>query len=670
MQWKTRLQAIRGWDFPLIGVAVLAALVRCFRIGLYTITWDEVNLLFWSMRIARYGDWIWLSNNWSSIPGLSHSPISNYLLAIPYLFTLDPRVVRLFVALLGVLAVILAYLLVNRFFDRTAATFTGLLFAVSPMLVQWSREVWNPNLAPAFIALWALAGLVGYHEGKRWGRLVSWVSLSIAVQAHPGNVLLGIPALYLVGVGWFNPDIDRRDLIWSTLAGIGLAVISLVPWVIGLAFPDIPQAPIMATTAGDAPPPSLREIYANAPGFSLSNLINSFSEVSSGTAYWPVWRAYSGPGNWWPPKWTDNILWVSTWLALAGAVGFLVYGFRKGREGVPYTFLGLVSLWPLFGYALSPIRIVNYYVMAIAFGSLPIQGILLSKAAKHKPWGTLVGGGLLAAFLVIQTWSILATFRWLDIDGWKYEPYRAPLRDLRNLIADWTADGDHEVLVILDGEVPKYATSDGQTYFWTVIGGGYPVRIVSRFFGQGVPVSPDGATVVAYYSHPTIPALFGEGEPVGLLDGKPIFRQVDIPPGYALDYNFTPENISRFNNGARMIGLYAPNDPQAGQPWPVILVWEMTGEGTGESWQFSLRLADDQERRFGQSDFNAIRPETWRDGDIVFSETTLWVGEDYPDDVHPRIEILMYTSEDNRNADATDDEGNVVAPWLYLSMLQ
>ncbi len=74
---------------------------------MYQVTWDEVNLLFWGLRIARYNDWNWISNNpfsWSMawLPTHNHSPLSNYLLALPYLFTTDPCIVRLFVELLGV----------------------------------------------------------------------------------------------------------------------------------------------------------------------------------------------------------------------------------------------------------------------------------------------------------------------------------------------------------------------------------------------------------------------------------------------------------------------------------------------------------------------------------------------------------------------------------------
>ena len=77
--------------------------------------------------------------------------------------------------------------------------------AVRPVAVrrEWSRFVWNPNIAQPFIALWMLTGLLGYSEGRRWARIGHWLALSGAVQAHLGLASqLGPLSLLLVVLAW------------------------------------------------------------------------------------------------------------------------------------------------------------------------------------------------------------------------------------------------------------------------------------------------------------------------------------------------------------------------------------------------------------------------------------------------------------------------------------
>ncbi|HVO71594.1 MAG TPA: glycosyltransferase family 39 protein, partial [Aggregatilineaceae bacterium] len=159
-------RSIRRWDLALISVILVAAVARLSWPGLYQLKWDEVRMLTASLRLARYGEWTWLSNNtsWANLPG--HSPFNTYLISLPYFFTGDPRVPRLLIGVMGTLAAAVIYVLTRRYFGRSAALVAGLFIAADPHAVEWSSYVWNPNIAQVFLALWLLTGLLGYYEGK------------------------------------------------------------------------------------------------------------------------------------------------------------------------------------------------------------------------------------------------------------------------------------------------------------------------------------------------------------------------------------------------------------------------------------------------------------------------------------------------------------------------
>ncbi len=45
-------------------LCILMLLTRLWRPGMLPSFPDEMNLLYWSLRMVRNGEWLWLSNNW------------------------------------------------------------------------------------------------------------------------------------------------------------------------------------------------------------------------------------------------------------------------------------------------------------------------------------------------------------------------------------------------------------------------------------------------------------------------------------------------------------------------------------------------------------------------------------------------------------------------------
>jgi hypothetical protein len=89
-------------------------------------------------------------------------------------------------------------------------------------------------------------------------------------------------------------------------------------------------------------------------------------------------------------------------------------------------------------------------------------------------------------------------------------------------------------------------------------------------------------------------------------------------------------------------------------------------EAPDEQYQFSLRVMDADGNKYGQADFTSLRPEVWRAGDDVISpfEIPLDQGAGQREDL--RLQILMYSLPEIRNAQVISDTGSPIGEWLYL----
>jgi hypothetical protein len=646
-QGAIRARPSRRWDWVLIAVILVAGAARMSWPGLYQLKWDEVRMLTASLRLARYGEWTWLSNNtsWANLPG--HSPLNTYLISLPYLFTSDPRVPRLLVGAMGTLTAVVIYLFTRRYFGPPAALIAGLFIAVDPHAVEWSSFVWNPNIGQVFIALWLLTGLLGYYDGKPWAQAVHWLMWSLAFQAHPGTILLLPLSFLFLAARWFHSQADRRSLLRYTVWGWALVMISLIPWIVGL---------IKAGFLDNA-----TNVASDHPSYSFKYVWSFFSNLVSATDYWTISRAHASAGNWWPSLKLDRILWIRTWLTVLGAVWLLVDGWRKRWQGFPGAFVALVTLFPLVAFLVSPITVVDFYLMPIMFGAVVVQSTVLARLAQLRPWTRGPIAAIVAVFLIMEGWLVLGTWRWLKLDGTQ-EAFRAPMAVHLNLLKEWAHQGA-DIVLLTETKEGKYGPTE-QEGLWQVVGEAYPVRIVRM--PQGVPIDPAGQVIVGTYSGTTIPTLFGLGEMAGKLsNGQPIFRWVQIPPGFQPTPDFVPEGSSRFNNGARILGIQALGDLQPGQSWPLLLFWDPERSNIKDQFQFSVRLVDEQGNTYGQSDMASLNGWLWHTGDTVLNRLELPVSNDLPDGTL-RVQLLMYTWPGMVSASVIDDAGNSVAPWMYL----
>ncbi len=667
------LQSARG---HLVVVLLLASLLRLLGPGLYQLTADEMFILQSALLLARYGQWTWLSNgtHWRLVEG--HSPLSDYLAAIPYLFSSDPRIGRLWVGVLGVITVAIMFFLIKRYVGRTAALFTGLLFAAHTPAVDLSRTVWGPNYGQIFIASWLMTGLLGYWEGKRWAQVLHWLALSFAIQSHPGNALLGPLSVFLIMVGWLNRPSRRNSLFRYTLAGWALFLLSLIPWGIGLytANPeDATSLPNIREAIGDIlhrdhsfthnrEPVEIKDVIGFVSGLTSSVNRRLYPSMFTGTG--PA-KAILSQGHWWPAGWVDIIFWAQSGLTLIAILLMLSQGIRQPWKSFPRLMIALLGLWPLVGFVASPTRISPYYIIAMFFGAVPALGVLLADFSQKGIWVRRVITTLVGTFVVAQSWLTIATMRGQYLDG-NNERFKAPLQLHLSAMQQWNSMGEgREIIILNETQEGKYGPKIN-TMYWRVTSEGYPVRLVLMEPPQGVPIPEEGAIIASTYGGSTIPSLFGPGKLMGILtNGEPIFRWTLLHRPPELDYGLVPEGSPRFGNGTHILGISTDSKPRAGQTWPMKLVWE-TDRTTSEDYHFSVRIVDDQGDPYGQADMLSLNGWLWSEDDVVINHIEVPVNEMYPDDIQPRVWLLMYSDSD---VPVVDEEYNWLAPWMFLSPL-
>lgn len=219
----------------LFAVLLLAASLRLYRISEYmTFLGDEGRDVIVSRNILK-GDMTLLGPR-SSAADFFYGPIYYYMIS-PFLllFNYDPVGPAVMVALIGIATVWLVYKVGSDLFDETAGLISASLYAVSPLVIAYSRSSWNPNPLP-FVSLLAL--YLTYKSIVRRSKLL-WIIvgilLGIAIQMQYLSLFLILIITLFVFLGsWFEDKILRLRYIFSNFIKIFAGF--LIGWSLFLAF--------------------------------------------------------------------------------------------------------------------------------------------------------------------------------------------------------------------------------------------------------------------------------------------------------------------------------------------------------------------------------------------------------------------------------------------------
>ena len=204
-------------------IVALAAALRLWHVGASVFLADQAEL----MRMARLS----LRDGLIPVTGIPSSistlnPPASIFALLPFAaLGSDPLPAVIGTALWNVFGVALAYLFARRYFNRIVAAVAALLFAAGGAAVAYSRFIWQQNLLPPVVLLWAVFAFAGATRDR--GRM-PWLAPAvgcavIATQLHPTAVVfLGLTVVAVL----LAPRWPRR-LDWLLTAAI--AALLLLP---------------------------------------------------------------------------------------------------------------------------------------------------------------------------------------------------------------------------------------------------------------------------------------------------------------------------------------------------------------------------------------------------------------------------------------------------------
>ncbi len=186
---------------PILVILALAAYLRLYKIADYmTFLGDEGRDVLIVKRMIVDHKFTLLGPT-ASVGGFFMGPIYYYFM-LPFLWAwnLNPVGPAIMVALFGIATVLLVYIVGIQWFSKPVAIISSLLYAVSPIVIAYSRSSWNPNIVP-FFALLSMY-LLGCAILTKQYKLLFWVGLcaGIGVQLHYTYLFLILTQGLLLGV--------------------------------------------------------------------------------------------------------------------------------------------------------------------------------------------------------------------------------------------------------------------------------------------------------------------------------------------------------------------------------------------------------------------------------------------------------------------------------------
>jgi len=194
------------WEiYPILGIA---AFLRFYQITTTEFDADQAMVFRMAHDAINHG-LIPATSNIASIR-IVNPPAVTYLLMIPAAFSTNPLWGAIFVGLLNVIAVLLTYIFVRRYYGRVAAIIASLLYATAAKPLHFSRFIWQQNLIAPFVVLFIFALFWGVVDRRKGWLFPALVLLGMLVQLQETTIILSL--LLLVALVLSPGTVRLRDL--------------------------------------------------------------------------------------------------------------------------------------------------------------------------------------------------------------------------------------------------------------------------------------------------------------------------------------------------------------------------------------------------------------------------------------------------------------------------
>ena len=158
----------------------------------------------------------------TGLEGLFYGPWWYYFLAIPFILTNgDPKGIALFIALVGVANIILAFIIGRKIGGTFLAIVCASLISVSPFFINTSSQIWSPNIIPTLVLLviFFFFKIVRYPVASMLIWLILGLLLTLIIEMEIVFGLLFIVAAVISLVAFLRKKITLRRIAFF-LAGI------------------------------------------------------------------------------------------------------------------------------------------------------------------------------------------------------------------------------------------------------------------------------------------------------------------------------------------------------------------------------------------------------------------------------------------------------------------
>lgn len=216
----------------LVVILVIGAFLRLYKIDQYmTFLGDEGRDVLVVRRLLTEFHPPLIGPG-TSIGNMYLGPFYYYMMAIPLLLSnFNPVGPAIFIGLLGVATIFFVWWVTREWFGNIAALISAFLYAISPVIIIYSRSSWNPNIMP-FFSLLTVYGMwrVWLKKDLKW-LVVVGISYAACLQSH----YLGLLLLPVIGIVWFISLLklkSRKKYFVYSFIGLFLFLTLMSPLVI------------------------------------------------------------------------------------------------------------------------------------------------------------------------------------------------------------------------------------------------------------------------------------------------------------------------------------------------------------------------------------------------------------------------------------------------------
>jgi 4-amino-4-deoxy-L-arabinose transferase-like glycosyltransferase len=225
----------------LVLIILIGAFLRLYRIADYmTFLGDEGRDAIIVRRLLVHGDLILIGPG-TSIGNMYLGPLYYYLIAPSLLLAnFSPVGPSIFVALVGLATIYLVWFVGRDWFPSAGseqvawgALIAAFLYAISPVIIIYSRSSWNPNVMPFFALLTIYSAWKMWFEHKYFWLIVAGISYAFVLQSHYLGLLLApvVGTLWLIEVANVKNK-QRRRLVKFSMIALAIFLFLMSPLVI------------------------------------------------------------------------------------------------------------------------------------------------------------------------------------------------------------------------------------------------------------------------------------------------------------------------------------------------------------------------------------------------------------------------------------------------------